>query len=219
MLFPRHLAKVDPDVWNTMGLRGTGSDTFTLTGVFVDDAHAVTREAAEERRETGTLYRFQAMQLYAGGFCCVALGASRALLNAVIALAKGKVQLGGTEQLRDNNAVQHTIGYWDAALKAARAGLLAVLDEVWADVDRTGAISLENRIAVRQVTTFAIHTARDAAYHMFHEAGSTAIFADGPFERRLRDVSSVAQHLQGRRAHFETVGTYMLGGTPSLRWL
>lgn len=219
MVLPRHLAKVDPDVWNVMGLRGTGSDTFSLSELFVDDAHSVTRESPDERRETGTLYRFQAMQLYASGFCCVALGAARALLESVIELAKGKAQLGSTDQLRDNNAVQHTIGYWDAALKAARAGLLAVLDEVWADVERSGAITVANRIAIRQATTYAIHVARDAAYHVFHEAGSTAIFAAQPFERRLRDVSAVAQHLQGRRTHFETIGVHMLGGEPSLRWV
>ena len=219
MVFPRHLATIDPDVWRVMGLSGTGSDSFSVTDLFVDNAHAVTRESDDERRETGSLYRFQAMQLYAGGFCCVALGASRALLNAVVELAKGKVQLGGSDQLRDNHAVQHTLGYWDAALKAARAGVLATFEQVWDDVAATGAISVANRIAVRQATTFAIHTARDAAFNVFHEAGSTAIFADGPFERRLRDVSSVAQHLQGRRTHFETVGTYMLGGDPSLRWV
>ena len=182
-------------------------------------AHAVTRESDAERREAGSLYRFQAMQLYAGGFSCVALGAARGLLNAVVDLAKSKVQLGGTEQLRDNNAVQYTIGYWDAALKAARAGVVGTFEDVWDDVARTGAISLENRLAVRQATTFAIHTARDAAYRVFHEVGSAAIFADGPFERRLRDIGSVAQHLQGRRTHFETIGCAILGGEPSLRWL
>ena len=219
MLFPRHLATIDADVWRVMGLNGTGSDSFTVTDLFVDDAHAVTRESDAERREAGSLYRFQAMQLYAGGFSCVALGAARGLLNAVVDLAKSKVQLGGTEQLRDNNAVQYTIGYWDAALKAARAGVVGTFEDVWDDVARTGAISLENRLAVRQATTFAIHTARDAAYRVFHEVGSAAIFADGPFERRLRDIGSVAQHLQGRRTHFETIGCAILGGEPSLRWL
>jgi hypothetical protein len=43
-LFPRHLAKTDPDVCNTLGLRGTGGDTFTLTDLFVGGAHPVTRE-------------------------------------------------------------------------------------------------------------------------------------------------------------------------------
>ena len=220
MLLPRHKAKIDPDVWRVMGLAGTGSDSFSLDGVFVDDAHAVTRESPGERRETGPLYRFQAMQLYSSGFSHVALGAARALLEAVIGLAKGgKAQHGGADLLRDNQGVQQTIGYWDAALRAARAGLWLVLDDVWNDVERTGAISIANRIAIRQAATFAIHTARDASYHVFHEAGATAIFANGPFERRLRDVSAVAQHLQGRRTHFETVGHYLLGGEPNRRWI
>jgi hypothetical protein len=35
----------------------------------------------------------------------------------------------------------------------------------------------------------------------------------------LRDMNSVSQQLQGRRTHFETVGLYLLGGEPNLRWV
>ena len=55
------------------------------------------------------------------------------------------------------------------------------------------------------------------ASRCIHEAGSTAIFDNQPFERRLRDMNSVSQQLQGRRTHFETVGLYLLGGEPNLR--
>jgi alkylation response protein AidB-like acyl-CoA dehydrogenase len=218
MLFRRELAHID-DVWQVMGLRGTGSDNYTIKDLFVDDAHSVTRESAEERRETGTLYRFQAMQLYASGFACVGLGTARAALDAFIALAKGKSQAWSSDRLRDNHAVQHVIGHSDAALKAAKAGLLTVLDDVWDEVDRTGLLTVDNRIAVREASTFAIHTAREVVHHVYHEAGSTAIFDNQPFERRLRDMNSVSQQLQGRRTHFETVGLYLLGGEPSLRWI
>ena len=218
MLFRRERAKID-DVWQVLGLRGTGSDNYTISDLFVDDAHAVTRESAEERRETGTLYRFQSMQLYASGFACVGLGIARAALDAFIALAKGKSQAWSSDALRDNHAVQHVIGHSDAALKAAKSGLLAVLDDLWEEVGRTGALTVDNRIAVRQAATFAIHTARDVVHAVYHEAGSTAIFDNQPFERRLRDMNSVSQQLQGRRTHFETVGLYLLGGEPSLRWV
>ena len=159
------------------------------------------------------------MQLYASGFSCVAPGAARGLLDAVPGLMKSKTQALSTDALRDNNAVQSILGYSDAALKAARAGLLKVLDDVWSDVSQTDRITVENRIAIRQATTYAIHTARDVAFNVFHAAGSTAIFANQPFERRLRDVSSVVQHLQGRRTQFEVVGLDMPGGEPGLRWL
>jgi alkylation response protein AidB-like acyl-CoA dehydrogenase len=218
MLFRREQAKID-DVWRVVGLRGTGSDNYSIDDLFVDDAHSVTRESPAERREPGSLYRFQAMQLYASGFACVGLGTARAMLDAFVALAKEKSQAWSSEKLRDNHAVQHVIGHADAALKAAKAGLLSVLDAAWDDVERGSDLSVEHRIAVRQASTFAIHAARDVVYRVYHEAGSTAIFDDQPFERRLRDMNSVSQQLQGRRTHFETVGLWLLGGEPNLRWV
>lgn len=207
------------DDWHVVGLRGTGSDSFAVTDKFVDDAHSLTREYGAERRIGNTLYRFQAMQLYAGGFANVGLGTARALLDSVIELAKGKTQAWASDRLVDNQAVQHIIGYTDAALKAARAGLLKVLDDVWDDVERTGAITIPNRVAIRQASTYAIHTARDVVHRAYHEAGSTAIFDSQPFERRLRDMNSVSQQMQGRRTHFETVGLWILGGEPNPRWI
>ena len=106
-----------------------------------------------------------------------------------------------------------------APLQAARAGLHKAVDEAWREVSATGALSLAHRMEIRQAATYAIHVSRDMAHHVFHEAGSTAIFNKHPFERRLRDVNSVSQQLQGRRTHFETVGHYRLGGEPNLRWI
>jgi alkylation response protein AidB-like acyl-CoA dehydrogenase len=159
------------------------------------------------------------MQLYAGGFASVALGVSRAMLDALIALAKTKSQAWSTDALRDNQAVQYIVSYADAAWKAARAGLHQALNDAWRDVCRGGELTVDHRMAIRQAATFAIHTSRDMAHQVFHEAGSTAIFNKHPFERRLRDVNSVSQQLQGRRTHFETVGHYLLGGEPNLRWI
>ncbi len=218
MLFRREVAKID-DVWQVMGLRGTGSDNYTVENLFVDDAHTLTRNSAEERREPGLLYRFAAMQLYASGFACVGLGVARAMLNSFVALARKKTPSQTSTALRDNHAVQHIIGYSDARLKAARAGLLHTLELIQAELKQTGALSLDNRIAVRQAATYAIHEARDVVHAIYHEAGATAIFNAQPFERRFRDMNAVSQQLQGRRAHFETVGFYMLGGDPPLRWL
>jgi alkylation response protein AidB-like acyl-CoA dehydrogenase len=217
-MFPRDQAKID-DVWQVMGLRGTGSDNYTIKDLLVDDAHSLTREYEPERQQHGALYSFQAMQLYASGFASVALGISRAMLDAFVAVAKTKSQAWSPDALRDNQAVQHIVSYSDAAWKAARAGLHKAVDDAWRDVAQTGVLSLEHRLEIRQASTYAIHASRDMAHHVFHEAGSTAIFNKHPFERRLRDVNSVSQQLQGRRTHFETVGHYRLGGEPNLRWI
>ncbi len=217
-LFRREHARID-GVWNVLGLRGTGSDAYTIEDFFIDDAHTITREHDPDRREAGSLYRFQSMQLYAGGFASVGLGVSRAMLDAFIDLAKTKSQAWSSDSLRGNHAVQHLIGYSDAAWKAARAGVHAALDNAWDRVRTTGVLSFDDKIQIREATTYAIHMSRDICHHVFHEAGATAIFNHFPFERRLRDVNSVSQQTQGRRTHFETVGTYLLGGEPDSRWL
>jgi indole-3-acetate monooxygenase len=217
-LFPRGQAKID-DVWQVMGLRGTGSDNYTIKDLFVDDAHAMTREFEPERCQPGSLYSFQAMQLYAGGFASVALGVSRAMLDSAIELVKTKSQAWSADKLRDNHAVQYIIAYADAAWKAARARLHQVFEEAWDDVITTGVLSLDHKIEIRQAATYAIHVAREVCHQIYHEAGSTAIFDNMPFERRLRDMNAVSQQTQGRRTHLETVGCYMLGGSPEMRWL
>ena len=45
---------------------------------------------------------------------------------------------------------------------------------------------------------------------------TTAIFANGPYERRFRDLHTVTQQMQGRKAHYETVGAFLLGNPPDL---
>ena len=45
----------------------------------------------------------------------------------------------------------------------------------------------------------------------YHAAGATAIFESSAFERQFRDMHAVTQQLQGRVAHYETVGRFLLG--------
>ena len=48
---------------------------------------------------------------------------------------------------------------------------------------------------------------------------SRAIFTSSAFERRFRDIHTVTQQLQGRQAHLETVGRYLLGLEPDQTFL
>lgn len=67
---------------------------------------------------------------------------------------------------------------------------------------------------IRLASTWAIQTSRKIVNTLFHAAGSMAIFQDQPFERRLRDIDTVAQQAQGRQLHYETVGQILLGLKP-----
>ena len=44
-------------------------------------------------------------------------------------------------------------------------------------------------------------------------------FTSRAFERRFRDLHAVTQQLQGRQAHFETVGRILFNGDPDETFL
>jgi alkylation response protein AidB-like acyl-CoA dehydrogenase len=218
MLFRREVATIK-DIWQVVGLRGTGSDAYSVQDLFVDDAHTLTRDRPEERREPGLIYKFAAMQIYASGFAAVALGIGRATLDAFVALAREKTPALTTSALRDSGVVQSAIGIADAKLNAARTWLISVLHDAQEATRLAGEVPTEHRIKIRQASTYAIHQAKEVVDVAYHEAGATAIFDANPFERRFRDVNTVTQQVQGRRSHFETIGQHLLGAEPNLRWL
>ena len=218
MLFPAASAEL-VDVWHVSGLRGTGSDAFTVTDLFVPHAYSVSRDDPAERRQPGPLYCFPAGSLYASGFAGVAMGLARAMLDAFVELARDKTPRGGRRTLRDNHVVQSQVAQSEARLRSARMFLLGSLAEIWEDVGRSGSLALDQRMTIRLAATYAIHQARDVADAMYAAAGSSAIFTAGAFERRFRDIHAVTQQLQGRASHFETVGQFLLGLEPDTQFV
>jgi alkylation response protein AidB-like acyl-CoA dehydrogenase len=218
MLFPAASAIVT-DVWRVLGLRATGSDSFSVTDLHVPHERSVSRDNPAERRESGPLYCFSSGNLYASGFAGVALGIARSMLDELVALARDKTPRGFTRTLRESPVVQAQVALAEARLGAARRHLLGGLDEIWRAVGRAGALALDQRVQIRLASTFAIHEAREVAGTVYHAAGASAIFEDGGFERRFRDLHAATQQMQGRDAHFEAVGQFLLGLPPDTTWM
>jgi indole-3-acetate monooxygenase len=213
LLFPKASSKF-ADIWHVVGLRGTGSDSYTVTDLFVPEKYTVLRDAAVKPCQPGLLYAFSSSNIYASGFAGVALGIARGALDAFVELARDKIPRGAKRTLRDNNVVQAQVSQSEARLCGARAFLLGSLDEIWRDVSESGRLSMDHNTTIRLASTWAIHQAREVVDMAYHAAGATAIFESNPFERRFRDIHTVIQQYQGRQAHFETVGQALLGLEP-----
>lgn len=200
------------DIWDTLGLRGTASDAFTLNDHFVRADHSITRNFEHECRETGPLYRMSAMSCYEVGFAGVSLGIARAALDAFIDLARNKVPRGQKSPLRDNAVVQSNLAQAEAGVQAARALLVQTVGQIWSELSLPHSrFSKDQRIALRMVSTHAIHQSREAVDMAYNAAGTTAIFQNHELSRRFRDMHTVTQQVQGRLSHFETVGAWMMG--------
>ncbi len=208
------------DIWDTVGLRGTASDQFSLDDHFVRADHSITRDFQQECREPGALYRLSANTCYQLGFAGVALGIARGALDAFVDVARNKVPRGQRSPLRDNAVVQSGLAQAEASVRAARAYLLLSLAEIWNAVNQPGGmLTMDQRIVVRMASTHAIHKAREAVDMVYNAAGATAIFHNHPLERRFRDIHTVTQQLQGRLSHFESVGAWMLGADADLTFV
>ena len=117
LLFPKASAKF-ADIWHVIGLRGTGSDSYTVTDLFVPESHTVLREAEPKPRQPGLLYAFSSSNMYSSGFAGVALGIARSTLDAFVELARDKIPRGARRTLRDDNVVQSQVAQSEARLQS-----------------------------------------------------------------------------------------------------
>ena len=125
MLFPKSATEFT-DIWHTIGLRGTGSDQYSVADLFVPEDRSVDVLSRRDMkaREAGLLYRFSSLTLYAAGFAGVALGIARSTLAHFIELARDKIPRGARNTLRNNNVIQREVAQAEARLSSARGWLL-----------------------------------------------------------------------------------------------
>jgi indole-3-acetate monooxygenase len=214
LLFPKSQAVIT-DTWHVMGLRGTGSDQYSVTDLFIPEDHTILHDRGRTPAKTGgQLYRFSFSNLYASGFAGLALGVARGFYDSFVELAVGKTARGAKTTLRHNQVVQSQVAQASARLRSARAFLIMSLQEIWDTVAETGEVTLDHNATIRLASTWAIKQAREVVDELYHAAGATAIFDAQPFERRFRDIHTIAQQMQGAQRHFETVGEILLGLEP-----
>jgi len=209
VLFPASAAPLT-DIWHVMGLRGTGSDAYAVSDLFVPEAHAAGRDDPACRTYPGALYVLPTNSLYSCGFASLALGVARALLDAFVGLAMEKTPRGYKHVLRLSAVTQTEIAEAEARLRAARMYLRGTLGEIWDSAQRTSILTVGDRMAIRLAASQTIKEAIAVGDFAYYAAGATAIFQSHPFERRFRDLHAVSQQVQARRSHFETVGKFLL---------
>jgi alkylation response protein AidB-like acyl-CoA dehydrogenase len=214
LFFPTSEISIE-DAWQVSGLRGTGSDTYSVTDLFVPEHRA----AFEEALEPGTLYLFGTTNIFATGFASVGLGIARGALDALRDLAVTKSPRGISGTLAGQQFAQIRMAEAEGNWRSARAFLHRTVDECWDTLERTRDFDLESRINLRLATTYVIQRCAEVVDTAYRLAGTTAIYNDQAFERRFRDMHAVTQHIQARDDHYERVGRYLFGLEPDRGWL
>src|SRR5215468_1799827 len=76
---------------------------------------------------------------------------------------------------------------------------------------RFSAPTLEQRAGIALMSVHGIQTSLQVADIVCEAAGSTALYAASPFDRRRRDLMTIAGHLVGQRRAYQTAGQLLFG--------
>lgn len=201
------------DTWSVMGMRGTGSQDFTVDNVFVPAARSCLADAAPA--ETGPLYNQRAwyVNLWTPS-AANALGIARGAIDSLADIAATEASTMSAHLLRDRSMVQTRIAEAEAIVNAARAYVFDAVGTLWR-VLCAGETPPDHLIAQgRLALVHAMHESVRAVDKVFHAAGTNAIYTRLPLERAFRDVHVAVQHAAALPSYFESAGKMLLGLRP-----
>ena len=195
------------DTWHTTGLRGSGSNDYRVSNVFVPTEH--TFDVMGQPRRSEPLYRYHGF--FFANVPGVPLGMARAALDEARHVAETKRGFPTFEPPSAELGVRMTFGEAEAQLGAARAFVSESIGEAWESLLRGDALTLEQRARIGLCITFAGRSAERVIEVACEIAGSQAIYQRSRLEGLRRDMITVSSHIVHQRKTYGMAGGILLG--------
>jgi alkylation response protein AidB-like acyl-CoA dehydrogenase len=201
------------DTWTTAGLRGTGSNDFTIDNVFVPAGRTFRLSGPPPHPEATS--GLSIVSAFTSAVGAVPLGIAQHAFDAFIELATNKTPLGSMGTLRDRGQAQLVVAEAAVLIEAARELYYARLREMCAVGETGQALTTQQRARLRMAAINTAVSGTRAVDLLFTAAGGTAVYARCELERCLRDIHTAAQHVAVSVAQYESVGRVLMGLEPS----
>lgn len=205
-LVPREQVTVH-DTWQVTGLRGTGSNDFTVDDVFVP-AERSFRILVDAPPATSV--RAKAVCLEFLGHGTHSLGVAQGALDAARELAPVKVVYGG-QTMAESDRFQADFARAQALVESARGYLYGTAEGVWERLLAGREPSDEERARVRVATSLAAANSLEAVDLLHRGMGTSVLFQSSPLERRFRDIHAAGAHVMIGIHTWEAGGRVFLG--------
>lgn len=192
--------------WDTLGLRGTASNDFSIEGAFVPAARGF-QMIADAPVHPWPLYRAPALIFMNHG--SHALGIARGAVDAATEIASSKVGWGGVP-LRQVTSMQQTIAEATAQVEAASAYLYGAADELWRSV-LDGRDEPRLRARVRLASSHAARASVGAVDLVHSALATSSIYTKSPLDRQFRDIHTAVAHVMIGPLTYQAAGRVLLG--------
>jgi indole-3-acetate monooxygenase len=200
------------DNWQVLGLEGTGSVDYQVSGVLVPARHTI--ELGDiSPWPAGAMWRIPLMSLIFPVLAAVPLGIARRAVTELRALAVTKTPFRTSKLLAEREVVQAAVARASALVEAGSSYLRASMQALRQAADQ-GPPTVQQRAEARLAAVHATASAAEAVALCYHSGGSTALYRSSPLQRALRDVNAATQHYALAAPGYEMVGRVLFGMEP-----
>lgn len=209
----RDQARID-EVWDPVGLAGTGSHDIVFDDVFVPWSHVFTWPDCTPNSDRPTSVFVSGTWFITLGAAATHLGLARRALDEARQELRPKVDIYSRQPVLAKPAVLRPLEEAEGLLFAVQAGLEKALDEVWETACRGEPLGRDLRLRVRLAAVTAVHQCERIVRSTYDIAGAGAIRRSGALQRIYRDASCLTHHISANVDSFEITGRVRAGFDP-----
>lgn len=189
-------------VWDVVGLRGTGSDDVIVQDLFVPEHRTMRNYEQAQLRgpgqkvNTGPLYRMPFATIFTSAVAAPVIGAVCGCYDRYLERMRdrSRLSLGGGRFVEDpfaQVAVARAASQLDAAILQTDRNVA----EAWSHASANRLIPPELRLRVRRDQVMGVERAIEAVDLLFKTAGGNSLRSGDPVERAWRDAHAGSVHV------------------------
>jgi 3-hydroxy-9,10-secoandrosta-1,3,5(10)-triene-9,17-dione monooxygenase len=199
VLVPRDNYRLE-NVWDAVGLRGTGSNDVHVERAFVPDYrtlpyNAGLRRGPGQKLNTGPVYRMPYGTMYSFALSAPLIGVAQGCLEAFLAQMRDRSRLSyGVASLTADQFAHVAIARAGSEVDAAALQIDQNLRDSYERARRREDISTELRLRARRDQVCATERAVKAVDAVFQTAKGMSLHRGNPIERAWRDAHTGSAH-------------------------
>lgn len=189
------------DTWNSVGLRGTGSNDVEVKDAFVPEEFTVAvgdlagGSTPGSAANPNALYALPVFSLFPYVLSGVALGNAQACLDDYVGVARQRASTYNRTKLADLQSTQIKIAEASAKIDAARLIMRSNCIQAMADARHGYIPDVAAKTRLRRDGAFSVNLCTEAVSLLFSASGARGLFTTGVLQRQFRDAHAINSHL------------------------
>lgn len=189
------------DVWNAVGLRGTGSNDIVIEDAFVPTYRMLSFGATTALQcpghavNTAPMYKLPFASVFSNSITAPIIGMAQGAYEAHVEMMRNRVRISyGGQKVAEDGYAQVRVAQAASDLDASWLQLMRNIGELMQLGEANAEIPMELRVRVRRDQVLGTARAISAVDRLFENSGGHALVYGNPIERGWRDVHAGRVH-------------------------